>query len=167
MPVSTADRSAASRPAPARRLSTSALTSPSIEPTCSSSLAATCATAGDVLARALDRLLARAVRVAVGVFAHLARVLQRVALDFRGGRLRGLQDALHLRAGRRGDRDVGAAGDRRALQLLELVGERPQVRVDGGRVVAAPADREVPALDCLPIEVHGRHPRRCRPRKSR
>src|SRR5271156_272896 len=98
MPVSTADRSAASRPAPARMLSTSALTSPSIEPTCSSSLAVT-PDRRDVLACALSRLLACAVRVAVRVFAHLACVLQRVALDFGGRRLRGLEDALHLRAG--------------------------------------------------------------------
>ncbi len=45
MPPSTAVRSAARRPAPARRLPIRALTSASIEPTRSSSVAVTCATA--------------------------------------------------------------------------------------------------------------------------
>ena len=122
---------------------------------------------GDVLARAFERLLARALGVPVGVLAHLARVLERVTLDFSGSGLRRLQDALHLRSRGRGDRRVAAAGDRRALELFELVRQCPQVRVHRRGVVAAPADREVPALDCLPIEVHAGHPKRCHRTESR
>ena len=44
--------------------------------------------------------------------------------------------------------------------------ERPQVGVDGGRVVAAAADREVPAFDCLAVEVHGGDPRRMSPAEA-
>ena len=42
---------------------------------------------------------------------------------------------------------------RTRLQRVELVGDTPQVVVDGRRVVPAAAHREVTALDC--VSIHG------------
>src|SRR5271166_395389 len=108
----------------------------------------------DVGTRLLQRLLACALGVAAGLFADRDGVLDRLALDFGGGRLGGREDVLDLAARGRGERHVAAA-DRRTLQFLELRSERLQVRVHGRRVVAAPGDREVPALYRLSIEIHG------------
>src|SRR3981081_477792 len=100
---SSALRSPARRPAPARRLSTSLPTSPSIPWTRSSRAAAARARAplhGRVVGPgALDRLGPGLLRVAVGRLAHVASVLQGLALDLGSRRLGRLDDALHLRAG--------------------------------------------------------------------
>ena len=64
----------------------------------------------------------------------LACALLSIALDLGGRLLGGLEDALHLRPGRRGHRKVGACRWlARALQLLELRRQGPQVGVDRSR----------------------------------
>ena len=108
---------------------------------------------GEVGTRLGDRLLARLFRIPIGVAAHLRRVLQCLALDIGGGRLGRVQDALHLGASRRCERWLLAAREP-AAELLDLPRQRAQVRVDGGRLVAAPDDRKVTALDRLTVHFH-------------
>ncbi len=114
----------------------------------------------DMLLRALDRLVARALGVAGRVLGGLVGVLARVALDRGGAGLGRLDDRLHLRAGDGGQRR--AAGGRRlrrggrgglgALERLDLTRDRGQVRIDGRRLVAAAADGKISLLDGLTVE---------------
>ena len=102
-----------------------------------------------------DRLLAGRLGVALGLLAHLLSVLRRLAFDLRGRSLGGVQDALDLRARRCGERRLGLTG-RRARELFDLRGQRPEVRIDGRRLVPPTRDREVSPFDGLTIEVHCR-----------
>ncbi len=110
---------------------------------------------GHVGAGALERFLAVLVGVAVGLFADRAGLLEGVVLDVGGGGLGRLEDALHLGGRRGGERQVGGAVGGRPLDVLELARERPQVCVDGVRVIATAADREILTFDCLSVEVQG------------
>ena len=110
----------------------------------------------DVLARLRRGLLARGLRLAGGLGADLAGLLLGLALDLGGARLGRLDDRAHLVAGRRGER-LGALA-RRALELLELVRERAQVRIDRLGVVAPAADWEVLLLDALSFQGHANQP---------
>ena len=89
----------------------------------------------DMLPRSRNRLLARTPRVRVGGLAHLVRLLCRLVLDRLGRRLGGLENALDLRSGARGER-LSATARRLALQFLYLSGKRPQVSVHAHRVIA-------------------------------
>ena len=71
-----------------------------------------------------------------------------VGAQLGGARLGRLEDDAHLLRRPGGQR----RGRRRApAQRLELVGDATQVLVDSGLVVAAPADREIAALDGVSV----------------
>ena len=98
--------------------------------------------------------------ITVGAAAQVARALERVALDLGGCLLGRAQDALHLAARRCCERQLLAIGEA-ATELLQLGGQRAQMRIHGGGLIAAPDDREVAALDRLAVDVHSANPRLC------
>ena len=151
--VSTLARSPASRLAPARRLSTSAPVSPLSASTRPSSVAVarpTSATCAWALAIASARVFSGVLR---GLGARVLSVGVRIALDLRRRDLGGRDDRLHLGSRARRQRVRSAPGEG-SLQLLDLARQRPQMRVHGGGIVPAPADRKVALLDALPVQVH-------------
>ena len=168
MPASTAAEVA--RPGGRRRragCSISAPTSPSIEPTRSSSAAADLRDGGDVRAGLLERLLARPVARRGRRRRGPARASSlRVALDLGGGRLGGLEDrsAPGVPAGRRERRRRRLPLRGRALQLLELARPAPAGarRRRRGRSRGAPIGKSRRSIACRSRST-ARHPRRMSP----
>ncbi len=140
----------ASREAPARRDSTSAADCPSIDSTRSSQNGRGPRDRRNVRLGPRDRLGAGAFGVGVGLRARLARILGGALLDLGSRRLGGLEDPLHLRAGT-GPQRLPRAAFQRVAQLLDLCGERLQMRVHCRRVIPSATDRKVPLLDALPV----------------
>lgn len=112
---------------------------------------------GDVLAGFLKRLLTGALSIARGALAKLGGLGLRLAHQLLGGRLGSLNDLLHVRAGVAGD-SAGGRAISLATQLVKLISDPRQVRIDTRGVVAATRDGEVALLDGLAVKRHAGKP---------